>query len=370
MPGGFMGMINQATGGLFDPRTEGQYAGVDRANFDLPGFDMRDRRDEALAAGYAGRAAPQAADDPFWSGSQRGLANHFQGILNGGSANTMAQQQLRQNNALAMAQQRQLAASAAPGNAAMAQRMAGQNIARITQGQNAQAGMLEAAERNAAAMGLAGLSGQARAQTMQGNQFNAGAQLQQTGLNDAAANSAYNRQLQGAIAQQQGGAQYEANRTNRAAGQLAQPTMGEQILGAGMGAATLALGGPAAAPFASGLMTGQQGGGLTGGDRSGLFQYMAKGGIVTKPTAAIIGEAGPEAVIPLSKLPAIMAGIRNDEELEGPGLMPMARTKQTARGSKGAPMPPPPPPVVVQPVIAPPAPSAQGLYMHYLKGGR
>jgi hypothetical protein len=29
--------------------------------------------------------------------------------------------------------------------------------------------------------------------------------------------------------------------------------------------------------------------------------FMAEGGIVTKPTNAIIGEAGPEAVIPLNK---------------------------------------------------------------------
>ncbi len=29
---------------------------------------------------------------------------------------------------------------------------------------------------------------------------------------------------------------------------------------------------------------------------------MAEGGIVTRPTAALIGEAGPEAVIPLNKL--------------------------------------------------------------------
>ena len=28
---------------------------------------------------------------------------------------------------------------------------------------------------------------------------------------------------------------------------------------------------------------------------------MANGGIVTKPTRALIGEAGPEAVVPLSK---------------------------------------------------------------------
>jgi len=36
--------------------------------------------------------------------------------------------------------------------------------------------------------------------------------------------------------------------------------------------------------------------------RSGGTTFMAKGGIVTGPTNAIIGEAGPEAVIPLSRL--------------------------------------------------------------------
>ena len=34
----------------------------------------------------------------------------------------------------------------------------------------------------------------------------------------------------------------------------------------------------------------------------GTPQYLAEGGLVTKPTLAVIGEAGPEAVIPLNKL--------------------------------------------------------------------
>ena len=37
------------------------------------------------------------------------------------------------------------------------------------------------------------------------------------------------------------------------------------------------------------------------GGKDFKFPYMAEGGIVTKPTLAMIGEAGPEAVIPLSK---------------------------------------------------------------------
>ena len=44
---------------------------------------------------------------------------------------------------------------------------------------------------------------------------------------------------------------------------------------------------------------GDDGGGGTGSIRG--FEAMATGGIVTSPTMALIGEAGPEAVIPLNK---------------------------------------------------------------------
>ena len=36
--------------------------------------------------------------------------------------------------------------------------------------------------------------------------------------------------------------------------------------------------------------------------------YLAAGGIVTQPTLAMVGEAGPEVVIPLSKLNSIGSG--------------------------------------------------------------
>jgi SLT domain-containing protein len=45
--------------------------------------------------------------------------------------------------------------------------------------------------------------------------------------------------------------------------------------------------------------SGGAGGGNTGSARG--FTAMATGGIVTSPTMALIGEAGPEAVIPLNK---------------------------------------------------------------------
>jgi hypothetical protein len=59
---------------------------------------------------------------------------------------------------------------------------------------------------------------------------------------------------------------------------------------------------------------GRLGGGKDGGDGganpAGLdYKAMATGGIVTSPTFALIGEAGPEAVIPLSKMGSMGGGI-------------------------------------------------------------
>jgi len=55
---------------------------------------------------------------------------------------------------------------------------------------------------------------------------------------------------------------------------------------------------------------GGDGGGDGGANPAGLdYKAMATGGIVTSPTMALIGEAGPEAVIPLSKMGSIGGGV-------------------------------------------------------------
>ena len=41
---------------------------------------------------------------------------------------------------------------------------------------------------------------------------------------------------------------------------------------------------------------------LNFGDLMGSIPFMAQGGVVTSPTLAVIGEAGPEAVIPLDRM--------------------------------------------------------------------
>ena len=40
-----------------------------------------------------------------------------------------------------------------------------------------------------------------------------------------------------------------------------------------------------------------------------LIPHLADGGIVTSPTVALIGEAGPEAIVPLSKMGGMGGGI-------------------------------------------------------------
>lgn len=189
------------TGGLFGPRTEGQYAGVSRQNFDLPGFGPRNEYFNSIMTGRRSLSALQA----------------------------------QQANDAAIAQQRSMAAGAAPGNQGLAQLSAMQNAGRLQQGLAQQQQLAGIAERNAAAQSA----------------------------------------LENARAQQQGTMGYEGNRTARANAALGTPTAGENFLGAAIGGAKAAA-------------------------------MMATGGVVTQPTNAIVGEAGPEAVIPLAQLPTLL----------------------------------------------------------------
>ena len=67
-------------------------------------------------------------------------------------------------------------------------------------------------------------------------------------------------------------------------------------------------------------LLGIGGGGGSGGGSGGLLSgigFFANGGIVTKPTMGIIGEAGQsEAVIPLNRLPQMMGSIGGNQNGE------------------------------------------------------
>jgi len=59
-----------------------------------------------------------------------------------------------------------------------------------------------------------------------------------------------------------------------------------------------------------GRLGGGDDGGNGGANPAGLdYKAMATGGIVTSPTMALIGEAGPEAVIPLDKMGGMGGGV-------------------------------------------------------------
>ena len=63
--------------------------------------------------------------------------------------------------------------------------------------------------------------------------------------------------------------------------------------------------GSAAAGAGFGMMFGGPVGAAIGGAIGGLF--FAEGGIVSEPTMGVVGEAGPEAVIPIEKIDGIIA---------------------------------------------------------------
>lgn len=240
--------IGEGTLGDREGGPETKIPDADRANYNLPGGDDRANRLLGLADSYGGRTAPQAmgaqANDSRFRDDQEGLVNRLRNQMNG--ADSMSELQFRQATDANTAQQRSLAASANPNNAAMMARFAAQNIGKMSQGAAQQAAQLGIQERNAAANALGGVAGQGRAQDQglaefnagqrqQNNQFNTGAQLQQTGLNDQASNNARGQELSNAELQQRGSMGYEGNQTTRRGQDLAvpvQPANWERLVGA------------------------------------------------------------------------------------------------------------------------------------------
>jgi hypothetical protein len=148
----------------------------------LPGYQQRDASyQQAMAQGLAGQTDLRQR--------QGTLADYLGGLVQG--KDSLSAQQLRQGADKSLQQQQALQASAAPGNQALAARMASQNAGRIGMDLTGQTAMSGIAERQAAANSLSGLLGGARGQdlSLMGGQ----AQLQ----------------LQNALGQQQGGQTYE-----------------------------------------------------------------------------------------------------------------------------------------------------------------
>lgn len=237
--------------GLGDPaRSGGQYEGLDRNNFNLPGYDgMQDRYGNYLNK-VDNRDAPQignyqTAGQSGFRGRQDQLANLLMDRAQGN--NSVAEQQLHQGLDLANQQQMSLMAGARPSNTAMAMRLGGQNMANNDMGLTGQAALARAQEAQMAANSLGGVLAQGRGADEGLNMFNAGqnnqrqfgqAQMDQNqmGINDAARQGLLGGSLSAAQLQQQGGTSYESNRTQRYGAALGVPTQGEVLLGGLTGA--------------------------------------------------------------------------------------------------------------------------------------
>lgn len=209
--------------GWLQERGEGQTSDIpeaDRFNYQLPLANERGDWTRQRTAEVEAREAPQVGESSF-RGDQQALVDRLRGQMSG--QDSLAQLQLRNATDANIAQQRSLAASAGPQNQAMMQRLAAQNIGRMNQGVGQQAAMLGIQERNAAANALGQVAQGARGQDLQRGQFNAGAQMQQTGLNDQYAMGLRGLEMGNAGLVQRGNMGYAQDLTTRRGQDLGQP---------------------------------------------------------------------------------------------------------------------------------------------------
>ncbi len=196
-------------------RGEGEYAGVDRGNYNLPGYEQYAQSTQQFADTRGG--------GPFRAGQER-LAGRLERM--GTGQDSYSKEQLRQSMGRLQSQQMSMAAGAPSSQNALAQRLAMRNASRIGGGLAGEQALAGIQERNAANMALGGMLGQARGQDTQ-------AYLGGTELG-----------LRAAGMQQQGGMNYEQNRTQRAGYAMNAPSTKEALIGALQGAGQSMLGIP------------------------------------------------------------------------------------------------------------------------------
>lgn len=180
-----------------------EYQGIDRSNYDLPGYDQFQQNLQGFQS-YQQMGAPQAVQ------GQRDLTGMLMGLARG--QDSLSAEQLRQNLGRLQSQQQSMAASARPSQNAMANLLAMQNAGNIGAQMSGQTALAGIAERNAAANALSGHLAATRGQDI--SSYLGGQQLG----------------LQAAGMQQQGGMGYEANRFGRFQQAMGTPTKGQGLI--------------------------------------------------------------------------------------------------------------------------------------------
>lgn len=193
-------------------RGGGQYEGIDRGNFNLPGYDEAQKRYGDYLGGVDARGQSS------FRGGQEDLGKLLMDRAQGRGP-SVAGETLRQQNEMAQRQQLAMAAGANPANAAMAQRLASEGAANASVGLGGQAALARATEANQAAGLLGNVYGQGRQQD-----------IANTAVNDQARAELLRQGLMASQMQQQGGMNYEQNRTQRYGAALGVPTQGEALV--------------------------------------------------------------------------------------------------------------------------------------------
>lgn len=211
------------------------------SKYNLPHYGSQYSTYGRLAGQYGNRDAPQMADSRF---------RHYQGSLarmlldqsrGQGPGQALVRMQAQQAADRGAKQQLAMAQGGAAGGSAMSARNAAMGTAAMQSqvgGQAAMAGL----QAQLGAMGQLGQVAQgARGQDLARASGNAGLELQSRGINDAAQLEALRQRLQASQMQQQGQLQFMGAKTGYNQAQSMQPTMGDRLLGAGMGAGSMYL---------------------------------------------------------------------------------------------------------------------------------
>lgn len=229
--GSFGGELNRGA------NAEALYGGVDRNNFDVPGYNHGYRQMTGLANQYGGREAPQSQWSQHFRNRQIGLGQQFsQEAAGNGIGQRLIRQQAQGMADRGMQQQLGMAAGARPGQSAMATRNAMMNAGNMNSQVGGQSSQAMGQYQLGAMQNYGQFLGAARGQDEQTNMFNADMRLKQLGLNDQSQLEALRQRLQLQGMQQQGGQAYEGQRTQRYGAVMGTPTSGEQML-SGIGSA-------------------------------------------------------------------------------------------------------------------------------------
>lgn len=212
-----------------DRKSATENQGIDRGNFQVPGYIGQQARFSNYLKGVDERGAPTLGPDSSFRNNQSALSGLLMDRAQG--RNSVAEQQLRQGADMVNQQQRSMMAGARPQNAAMAMRLGSSNMANNMMGLSGATAMARAQESQMAANSLGGLLNTARGQDDARASDQAHMQQNQYSIDDQARQGLLNGSLNAAGMAQQGGMAYEQNRTQRYGADLGVPTKGEILMG-------------------------------------------------------------------------------------------------------------------------------------------